>query len=67
MSRLWTIGQIAREAGQPLHRVEYLVRARNIAPTGRAGRLRVFDEPTVRRIVELLRGVGAAHQKGGCE
>jgi hypothetical protein len=56
MAKLWTIGEIARQAGQPLHRVEYLVRARNIAPIGRAGRLRVFSEETSREIVAELCG-----------
>lgn len=55
MAKLWTIGEIAREAGQPLHRVEYYIRARSITPSGRAGRLRVFDEITVRRIIAELR------------
>lgn len=59
MAKLWTIGAIAREAGQPLHRVEYLVRARNIAPIGRAGRLRVFSAETARQIVTELRGNAA--------
>ncbi len=60
MAKLWTIGEIARAAGQPLHRVEYLVRARSIAPVGRAGRLRVFSEETARTIVAELRGTSGA-------
>lgn len=63
---LWTIGAIAAEAEQPLHRVEYLVRARNIAPIGRAGRLRVFSEETARQIVNELRSTTAAEREGGC-
>ena len=57
MAKLWTVGEIARGSGHPLHRVEYLIRARGIPFAGRAGRLRLFDADAVKRIVdELARG-----------
>ncbi len=42
-----TIGEIARRLGVPTHRVEYIIRARDIRPYGWAGNARVFDEATV--------------------
>lgn len=50
MTELATVGVIARRLGQPLHRVEYILRARNIEAEGRAGNARVFSEPTIERI-----------------
>ena len=45
-----TVGEIARRVGKPLHRVEYVIRARQIRPIGRAGNARVFAEVDVARI-----------------
>ena len=45
-----TIGEIARRLGIPVHRVEYLIRARGIRPCGWAGNARVFSEEDVQRI-----------------
>jgi DNA-binding transcriptional MerR regulator len=42
-----TIGEIARRLGVAVHRVEYVVRTRNIQPVSRAGNLRVFSEPDI--------------------
>jgi len=39
-----TIGEIARRLNAPLHRIEYLIRARGIEPVQRAGILRIFSE-----------------------
>lgn len=55
--KLPTIGEIARRTGQPLHRVEYLIRARGIKPVGCAGNVRVFAESVVERIVSELRRI----------
>jgi hypothetical protein len=41
---LLTVGEIARRLGQPLHRVEYFIRTRNIPPAGWAGHARVFHD-----------------------
>ena len=54
-----TIGEIARRTGEPLHRVEYIIRSRNIQPTGRAGNLRVFTEADVEHIASELRRIDA--------
>jgi len=45
-----TIGEIARRLGIPIHRVEYVIRARGIRPCGWAGNARVFSEEDVNRI-----------------
>lgn len=41
---LLTVGEIARRVGQPRHRVEYLIRSRQIVPCGWAGHARIFQE-----------------------
>ena len=38
---LMTIGQIAQQLDQPLHRINYVINSRNIREAARAGRLRV--------------------------
>lgn len=52
-----TVGEIARRIGQPLHRVEYVIRARGILPAGRAGNARVFTEADVVRIESELQRI----------
>jgi hypothetical protein len=49
-----TVGEIARRLGQPVHRIEYVVRSRQIAPAGRAGGLRIFTEDVVEQIAAVL-------------
>ncbi len=45
-----TVGTIAEQIQQPLHVVEYIIRARNIQPVLRAGNARVFDDAAVAQI-----------------
>jgi hypothetical protein len=54
---LMTVGAIAQRLGQPLHRIEYLCRARGITPKGWAGHARVFDEGDVAYIAYELRRI----------
>jgi DNA-binding transcriptional MerR regulator len=42
-----TVGELARRIGCPVHKVEYLLRSRNIKPAFRAGNARVFSETTL--------------------
>jgi len=42
MEKLITPGLIAKETGIPLYTVQYYLQSRNIVPTCRAGRLRVY-------------------------
>jgi DNA-binding transcriptional MerR regulator len=60
-----TVGEIARRLGVPVHRVEYVVRSRNIRPGGRAGNCRVFTEEDVVRITAELRQIDARRRTGG--
>lgn len=58
--KLRTPGVIARELGEPLHRVLYVLRTRSfIAPTARAGRLRLYDLEAVARIRHALNAMDA--------
>jgi hypothetical protein len=54
-----TVGEIARRLGVPLHKVEYVIRARAIAPQGWAGNARVFSEADVARIQSELKRIAA--------
>jgi hypothetical protein len=38
-----------------LHRIEYVIRSRNIQPASRAGHVRIFTESDVARIADELR------------
>ena len=49
-----TVGEIARRLGEPIWRIEYLIRSRDIKPITRAGNARVFSEADVNRIGEEL-------------
>jgi len=47
-----TVGDLARLLGQPVHRIQYLLKSRGIQAAARAGNLRVFDDsvlPLLRR------------------
>ena len=52
-----TVGEIARRVGAPIHRVEYIIRARHIEPCGWAGNARVFTEADVEHIASELRRI----------
>jgi hypothetical protein len=52
-----TVGEIARRLGYPVHRVEYIIRSRQIHAAGRAGICRVFAEGDVARIAAELASI----------
>ncbi len=58
-----TVGEIARRLGEPVHRIEYVIRSRNILPSGRAGNVRVFTDLDIDRIGSELHRIDA--EKGG--
>jgi hypothetical protein len=60
-----TVGEIARRLGQPVHRIEYVLRSRQIRPTGRAGNSRVYSEEQVAQIEAELASM--IPKKGGRE
>jgi len=53
-----TVGEIARRLSVPTHRVEYIIRVRDIRPCGWAGNARVFDEASVKTIASELDRIG---------
>lgn len=58
-----TVGEIGRRLGVPVHKVEYVIRARGIVPVAWAGNARVFSETDVHRIAAELRRI--EDEKGG--
>jgi hypothetical protein len=56
----WTSGAIASELGEPIHRIDYVIRTRGIEPEYVAGNIRVFGADVVERIAEILRGIDRA-------
>ena len=60
-----TVGEIARRLDRPIHRIEYLIRSRNIQPIQRAGNLRVFSEKDLELIAgEIRRMEGRGGHEG---
>ncbi len=57
-----TIGEIVRQTGSQLHRVQYVIRSRGILPTSRAGNLRIFSEADLQYIASELRRI--AEERG---
>jgi len=51
-----TIGVIAKSLNCPLHKIEYLIRARSIQPVERAGHLRIFAPEVVNVLRKELDG-----------
>ena len=58
-----TIGEIARRTGCPHHRIEYVIRSRDIKPVGRASNVRVFSEADIDRIANELRRIDADRER----
>ena len=52
-----TIGAIANRLGEPVHRIEYIIKTRSIQPVGRAGNCRVFSEDDVAFIAAEIRRI----------
>jgi hypothetical protein len=52
--RALTIGAIASELNEPIHRVQYAIRTRGIEPEAVAGHVRVFPPETVERLANIL-------------
>ena len=63
--RLLTVGAIARELGQPLHRIKYCIDAYAIEPIQRAGVLRLFSRDDLPRIKSALTRI--AQRRGGTD
>ncbi len=55
--REWTVGEIAGRLNEPIHRVEYAIRSRNIQPCSLAGNCRVFGDEAVDQIAAVLKAI----------
>ena len=65
LPQLRTPGVIARELGQRLQRVQYILRTRpHIQPTARAGRLRLYDRRAVAMVRHEINSIDAAVRRG---
>jgi len=64
--QLPTVGEIARRLAEPLHRIEYILRTRNIPPSGLAGNCRVYAEEDVERIAAELQRIDAKEYRVHC-
>lgn len=65
--KLRTPGVLAADLGEPLHRVQYVLRTRShIRPTASAGGLRLYDRDAVAQIRHELNAIDARRAaKGG--
>ncbi len=59
---LLTVGEIARRLDTKVHRIEYIIRSRNIEATGWAGHARVFSGASLEHIESELRRMDADRQ-----
>jgi len=57
--QLFTVGDLARRAGVPVHRVTYLIETRSILPIGRAGQSRVFSAAAAEQVLVALNQIAA--------
>ena len=65
---LRTPGVIAKELGQPLHRVLYVLRTRqHIRPAARAGTLRLYDAEVVQEIGRELEAIASKRKQEGAD
>ena len=62
-----TVGEIARRIGVPVHRVEYVIRSRDLHPCGLAGHARVFTEADVAHIASEMRRIERDRNGGSPE
>jgi hypothetical protein len=61
--RFVTVGEIARQTGHDLHKIEYILRTREIEPLGKAGNARVYSADVVEWVADELRRIGEAKQQ----
>jgi hypothetical protein len=55
--RVLTIGAIASELNEPIHRIQYAIRTRGIEAHAVAGHVRVFSPVAVERLADILREI----------
>lgn len=64
-ARLKTVGDLAREADEPAHIIDYAIRRYRIEETQRVGILRVYDADAAEQIKAAVRRVRADRRGGG--
>lgn len=64
VTKMWTVGEIARSLDVAIHRVEYVIRTRKITPVGWAGHARVFTNNEVKLISIALSGINTLRESG---
>lgn len=63
--KLNTVGVLAQKLGQPIHRIQYLLRTRkHIAPVAVAGRSRLYPEKTIAQLRHELNAIDARASHG---
>jgi hypothetical protein len=62
--RALTIGAIASELYEPVHRVQYAIKTRGIEPESVAGNIRVFAPETVERVAAILHEIDRQAARG---
>jgi hypothetical protein len=55
-------GAIVRQLNEPLHRILYVIKSRQIRPSAIVGNARAFTEADVERIVLALREIDAKRE-----
>lgn len=63
-TKMLTVGVIASRYSVPVHRVEYVIRTRSIAPAAMAGNARVFSEADETYIASELQRIDAERTGG---
>lgn len=58
-----TAGTMAERLGVPIHKVQYILRTRQIEPAGKAGVLRVYSEEQLAEVAANLDAISA--RQGG--
>ena len=55
--QMFTVGELARRAGVPVHRVTYVIETRGIEPIGRAVQARVFSQEAAEQVLRELQQI----------
>ena len=62
----WSVGEMAEQTSEPLHRVTSAISSRSIEPTLVVGGRRLYDAVAMARIRQILKGIdqrkGARHE-----
>lgn len=66
METFLTMGEVAKKADCPIWQAQYLVRARDIKPIGRAGVLRLFAPGVVEVLRRELHLIQQRREKVAC-